>query len=124
MPKPAPVEPLAFRWTALDDDDSTLVSFLKLNEARNWTEFTDALRAFVVPSQNFVYADVDGNIGYYAPGHIPVRASGDGSRPAEGWTGAAEWTGWVPFEELPHLFDPPSHEIITANHRPAPADYR
>jgi penicillin amidase len=124
MPKPAPVEPLAFRWTALDDDDSTLVSFLKLNEARNWTEFTDALRAFVVPSQNFVYADVDGHIGYYAPGHIPVRASGDGSRPAEGWTGAAEWTGWVPFEELPHLFDPPSHEIITANHRPAPADYR
>jgi penicillin G amidase len=123
IPKAAPVEPLAFRWTALDDDDSTLVSFLKLNEARNWTEFTDALRAFVVPSQNFVYADVDGHIGYYAPGHIPVRASGDGSRPAEGWTGAAEWTGWVPFDELPHLFDPPSHEIITANHRPAPAEY-
>jgi penicillin G amidase len=124
IPKAAPVEPLAFRWTALDDDDSTLVSFLKLNEARNWSEFTDALRAFVVPSQNFVYADVDGHIGYYAPGHIPIRASGDGSRPAEGWTGAAEWTGWVPFDELPHLFDPPSHEIITANHRPAPADYR
>ena len=57
-------------------------SFLKLNEARNWTEFTDALRDFVVPSQNFVYADVDGHIGYYAPGRIPVRASGDGSRPA------------------------------------------
>jgi len=124
IPKAAPVEPLAFRWTALDDDDSTLVSFLKLNEARNWSEFTDALRAFVVPSQNFVYADVDGHIGYYAPGHIPIRASGDGSRPAEGWTGAAEWTGWVPFDELPHLFDPPSHQIITANNRPAPADYR
>ena len=124
LPKAAPVEPLAFRWTALDDDDSTLVSFLKLNEARNWTEFTDALRAFVVPSQNFIYADVDGHIGYYAPGHIPIRASGDGSRPAEGWTSAAEWTGWVPFDELPHLFDPRSHEIVTANHRPAPADYR
>ncbi len=107
LPKAAPVEPLAFRWTALDADDSTLVAFLKLNEAHNWAEFTEALRSFVVPSQNFVYADVDGHIGYYAPGRIPVRASGDGSRPAEGWTGKAEWTGWVPFDELPHLFDPP-----------------
>ena len=71
-----------------------------------------------------MYADVDGHIGYYAPGRIPVRASGDGSRPAEGWTGKAEWTGWVPFDELPHLFDPPSHEIVTANNRPAPADYQ
>ena len=52
------------------------------------------------PSQNFVYADVDGHIGYYAPGRIPIRASGDGSRPADGWTGAGEWTGWVPFDAL------------------------
>jgi len=123
VPKAEPVEPLAFRWTALDEDDSTISSFLKLNEARNWSQFTEALRSFVVPSQNFVYADVEGHIGYYAPGRIPVRASGDGSRPAEGWTGDAEWTGWVPFGELPHLYDPPGHEIITANNRPAPADY-
>jgi penicillin G amidase len=121
--KAPPVEPLAFRWTALDADDSTLVSFLKLNEARNWDQFTTALRDFVVPSQNFVYADVDGHIGYYAPGHIPMRAGGDGSRPAEGWTGEAEWTGWIPFDRLPHLFDPPDHFIVTANHRPAPPDY-
>src|SRR5262245_60488437 len=123
IPKAAPVEPLAFRWTALDDDDSTLVSFLKLNEARNWSEFTDALRAFVVPSQNFVYADVDGHIGYYLPGHIPIRASGDGASPAEGWTGQMEWTGWIPFDELPHVYDPPEHFIVTANHRPVTPDY-
>jgi penicillin G amidase len=123
-PKPEPVEPLAFRWTALDNDDSTITSFLQLNDARNWDQFTNALRSFVVPSQNFVYADVDGHIGYYAPGRIPIRASGDGSRPAEGWSGEAEWTGWVPFDELPHLYDPSSHVIVTANHRPAPADYR
>ena len=61
-----------------------------------------------MPSQNFVYADVDGHIGYYAPGRIPIRASGDGTMPAEGWTGDSEWTGWVPFEDLPHAFDPPS----------------
>ena len=122
-PKPQPLEPLAFRWTALDPDDGTLSAFLKMNEARNWTEFTQALEGYTAPSQNFVYADVDGHIGYYAPGHIPLRASGDGSRPAEGWTGDAEWTGWVPFDELPHLFDPPEHLIVTANHRPAPASY-
>ncbi|MBZ5558913.1 MAG: penicillin acylase family protein [Acidobacteriia bacterium] len=122
-PKPAPLEPLAFRWTALDPDDGTLASFLKVNEARNWTEFTDALKGYVVPSQNFVYADVDGHIGYYAPGHIPVRASGDGSRPADGWSGDAEWTGWVPFDDLPHTFDPPDHVIVTANNRPVAPPY-
>jgi len=122
-PKAPPLEPMAFRWTALEDDDSTVVAFLKLNEARNWDEFSAALRHFVVPAQNFVYADVDGHIGYYAPGRIPMRASGDGSRPMEGWTGDAEWTGSVPFEELPHMFDPPDHFIVTANNRPMPADY-
>jgi penicillin amidase len=122
-PKPPPLEPLAFRWTALDADDTTIPAFLKLNEARNWTEFTGALRDFVSPSQNFVYGDVDGHIGYYAPGRIPMRAGGDGSIPAEGWTGTAEWTGWIPFEELPHAFDPPEHFIVTANHRPAGPGY-
>ncbi len=118
-----PLEPLAFRWTALDPDDSTVPGVLLLNEAKNWGDFTRALRDVVVPSQNFVYADVDGHIGYYAPGRIPIRAAGDGSAPADGWTGDAEWTGWVPFEALPHTFDPPEHFIVTANHRPAPADY-
>jgi len=122
--KPQPLDPIAFRWTGLDAEDSTLQSFLRVNEARNWNQFTGALREFVAPSQNFVYADVEGHIGYYAPGHIPTRASGDGSSPAEGWTGAAEWTGWIPFDDLPHLYDPPDHMIVTANHRPAPASYR
>ena len=122
-PKPSPLEPLAFRWTALDAEDSTLTAFLALNEAKNWTDFTTALKDFVVPSQNFVYADVDGHIGYYAPGRIPIRASGDGSMPAEGWTGAMEWTGWIPFDALPHVFDPPDRVIVAANHRPAPPEY-
>ena len=122
-PKPAPLEPLAFRWTALDREDATIVSFLRLNEAHNWSEFTTALRDFVVPAQNFVYADVEGHIGYYAPGHFPVRASGDGSVAAEGWTGLAEWTGWVPFDELPHTFDPPDHFIVSANEKLVPPEY-
>ncbi len=119
----APVEPLAFRWTALDPDDSTLPAFLEINQAKDWTGFTTALRSFVVPSQNFVYADVQGHIGYYAPGRIPIRAGGDGAQPADGWSGEAEWTGWVPFDALPHAFDPPAHFIVTANNRPAPASY-
>ena len=122
-PKAPPLEPLAFRWTALDREDATVASFLRLNDARNWTEFTAALRDFVTPSQNFVYADVAGHIGYYAPGKVPIRASGDGSIPADGWSGAGEWTGWIPFDDLPHLYDPPSHAIVTANHRPAPPTY-
>ena len=118
-----PIEPLAFRWTALDDDDTSVLAFLKLNHARNWTEFTESLRHFVVPSQNFVYADVEGHIGYYAPGHIPIRASGNGALPAIGWSGEAEWTGWIPFEQLPHTLDPSDHFIVTANHKPMPARY-
>ena len=118
-----PLAPLAFRWTALDPADSTIVALLRVNKANNWNDFTDALRAFVVPSQNFVFADVDGHIGYYAPGRIPIRASGDGTLPADGWTGDDEWIGWVPFDQLPHQYDPPGHFIVTANNRPEPENY-
>ena len=121
--KAPPLDPLALRWTALDPGDSTIVALLLVDAANNWNDFTKALRAFVVPSQNFVYADVDGHIGYYAPGRIPIRASGDGTVPADGWTGDAEWIGWVPFDQLPHLYDPPDHFIVTANNRPEPEDY-
>jgi penicillin amidase len=88
-----------------------------MNVARNWSDFTGALRDLVVPAQNFVYGDVDGHIGYYAPGRIPLRPRGDGSRPVDG-AGDDEWTGWVHFESLPHVIDPPEHFIVTANNRP------
>jgi penicillin amidase len=120
---PVPLPPLALRWTALDASDSTLPAFLKVNSARNWTEFSDAMRDFIVPSQNFVYGDVNGHIGYYAPGRVPLRARGDGSVPVDGWTGDNEWTGWVPFEGLPHVVDPPEHFIVTANDRPGASAY-
>jgi penicillin amidase len=105
----------------LDDEDLTVLAFIRLNKARNWSDITAALRDYSTPMQNFVFADVEGHIGYYAPGHIPVRAAGDGSRPMEGWTGQAEWTGYVPFEQLPHAYDPPEHFIVTANNRPSGA---
>src|SRR5207247_9202683 len=90
LPKQPDVEPLAFRWTALDDQDNTVAAFLKINEAKNWNDFTAALREFVAPAQNFVSAGVDGHIGYYAPGRVPIRARGDGTAPADGWTGDME----------------------------------
>jgi penicillin amidase len=120
---PAPLSPLALRWTALDADDTTLPAFLEINTARNWAEFTTALTDFVVPSQNFVYGDVEGHIGYYAPGRIPIRARGDGSLPADGSSGDDEWSGWIPFDKLPHLYDPAEHFIVTANNNPAASDY-
>lgn len=121
--RPAPLEPLAFRWTALDAEDTTIDAFLEINQARNWEEFTEALRSYVAPSQNFVYADVEGNIGYYIPGRVPIRSAGDGLLPAEGWSGNYEWVGWIPFEELPHIYNPAQHFIATANNRPVPAGY-
>jgi len=122
-PPQAPAEPLALRWTALEPADKTVESFLRISEARNWDEFKQALRDCVAPTLNFVYADVEGNIGYYAAGSIPIRSNSDGSLPAEGWTGANEWGGWVPFEELPHIYNPPEHLIVTANNRPVAANY-
>jgi len=117
------VEPLAFRWSALDTPDTTMDAFLGIGRARNWQEFTAALSRYTVPAQNFVYADVEGNIGYYAPGRYPIRAAGDGSLPAEGWSGANEWIDWVPFEALPNALNPPQGWIATANNRPAAQDY-
>ncbi|GAB4212267.1 MAG: penicillin acylase family protein [Roseiflexaceae bacterium] len=114
---------LAFRWTALDDQDHTLAAFLAINRARNWQEFTAALSSYHAPMQNFVYADVDGNIGYYAPGALPIRAKGDGRVPVPGWTGEYDWSGYVPFEQLPHSYNPEQGFIVSANNRVAPDSY-
>src|SRR3990172_1728278 len=105
---------VALRWTALDPT-SIVRSELRLNQPHNWDEFRAALRDWDVPSQNFVYADRAGNIGYQTPGRIPVRAAGDGRLPVPGWTDEFEWQGYIPFEELPSLFNPPQGFIATAN---------
>lgn len=120
--RPPALEPLALRWTALDPGDTTVEALLRLNDSRNWEEFKQALRRQVAPALNFTYADVQGNVGLYAAGLVPLRTGGDGSTPVEGWTGAGEWEGWVPFESLPHLYNPPAHFIVTANDRPAMAE--
>ncbi len=113
---------VALKWTALLPGDTTYDAFIGLNYARNWPDFTEALRRYVAPSQNFVYADVDGNIGYYAPGKVPIRAGWDGSLPVSG-SGAREWRGFIPFERLPHAENPPEAQVVSANNRVVPPGY-
>jgi len=115
-------EPLALSWTALEPSQ-LIQSVLLLDQAKNWEDFRTALSFWDVPSQNVVYADVEGNIGYQSPGKIPIRASGDGSIPVPGWNGDYEWQGYIPFEALPRSFNPPEGYIITANNAVVDSDY-
>jgi penicillin amidase len=113
----------ALRWTALDPAKNNAESSFVMNHARNWKEFNTALESFTGPTQNIVYADVDGHIGYHAAGVVPIRKSGDGSVPYDGSTDAGEWTSYIPVSKLPTLFDPPSGIIVTANQRIVGTDY-
>jgi penicillin G amidase len=113
---------MALKWTVLQPHAFTF-PFLKIDQAQNWQEFTEALRYFISPEQNMVYADADGNIGYYAPAWVPIRKHGDGSVPVRGDIGDDEWTGYVPFQDLPHSYNPPEGIIATANSRVVPEGY-
>lgn len=114
---------LALRWTALETELIELDTFLSINKARNWNDFVAALRGYGGPPQSFTYADTAGHIGFYSAGRIPVRKTGDGSVPYDGATDDGEWIGYVPFEDLPHAFDPPSGLVAMANQRVAPDGY-
>jgi penicillin amidase len=118
-----PAEALALEWVALEEQDSTFEAFLGVLTAANWGEFTAAVSRYRVPIQNWVYADVDGNIGYIAPGAIPIRAAGDGTVPAPGWTGASEWTGFVPERQWPRSVNPSRGYLVTANNKALPDTY-
>lgn len=109
-------QPLALRWTALEPNRMVEALF-HMARARNCLEFREALRFWVAPVQNTVYADTAGNIAYSFPGKIPIRARGNGRLPVPGWTGEYEWVGYIPFEELPHLYNPPQGYIASANNR-------
>lgn len=114
---------LAAQWTA-SLPSRVLQSVILLNQAQNYDDFREALRYWDVPAQNFVYADVEGNIAYQLPGLTPIRDNGgDGLLPVPGWTGEHEWQGWVPYEELPGVLNPEKGYIVTANHAIVEADY-
>jgi penicillin amidase len=117
---PGETRQVALRWTLYD---GLHMPFFDVDTAQNWDEFRKAFSQLDAPGQNVVYADVDGNIGYQTTGRVPIRAAGDGSLPVNGADDAHEWTGYVPFDKLPSIYNPPSGVIGTANGRITPDGY-
>ena len=114
---------VALAWSALAEDDLAVQALLGIGRARNWAEFVAALRDVGGPMQNIHYADASGHIGFIAPGRVPIRKSGDGRWPVPGWTGEYDWHGWIPFDALPRVLDPPDGVLFNANNRVVPPDY-
>ena len=100
---PGETRQVALRWTLYD---GLHMPFFDVDTAQNWEDLRKAFSLLDAPGQNVVYADVDGNIGYQATGHIPIRTSGDGSLPVSGADDAHEWTGYIPFDKLPSIYNP------------------
>ncbi len=110
---------VSLAWTGLLPGH-TADAIFKINTAQNFAEFRAAARDFAVPAQNLLYADTKGHIGYQAPGQVPIRASSTagappGYWPAPGWDPKYDWTGFVPFEQMPTAYDPPEGFIVAAN---------
>jgi penicillin G amidase len=110
------------RWAAAAPEPLDY-PFLDIDRASNWDEFNQALERFPGPSQNFVYADTQGNIGYHVAGHLPIRKNCVGDVPSDPAAGECAWEGYIPYKDLPQAFNPPSGIIVTANQNPFPADY-
>jgi penicillin G amidase len=118
---------LALAWTALAEDDLTLQAALKLSRVRDWPSFVEVGRNLHTPQQNVTYADVEGNIGFIAPGRVPIRKPDNelkGLAPAPGWDARYDWAGYIPYEALPRIFNPSSGSIVSANQKIAPPGYR
>lgn len=116
-------EAVALAWTMLQAGDRSLEAGLALHTARDWAGFVASGRSYAGPMQNVVYADRRGNIGLMAPALVPIRRSGEGRLPAPGWSGEADWIGYIPYDDLPRLFNPASGIVVTANNRPVGDDY-
>ncbi|MCB0019042.1 MAG: penicillin acylase family protein, partial [Anaerolineales bacterium] len=114
---------LAFQWTGNQAPDRIMFAVNRLNHAENYDEFREALSYWDLPSQNFVYADTEGNIAYQMPGLVPIRPVSNGLTPVPGWTGENEWQGWIPYEAMPALFNPEKGFIATANQAIVDEDY-
>ncbi|TWD79090.1 penicillin amidase [Kribbella amoyensis] len=114
---------ISLRWTALTPG-RTADAIFALNRAQSWTAFRTAATLFEVPSQNLVYADREGHIGYQAPGKVPLRRVGTGDWPAPGWDPKFDWAGYIPFEAMPTEFDPADGVIVTANQAVVPKSYQ
>jgi len=105
---------VTFRWTGFEITDEMRATHL-LHRAKSWNDFQQAMRHLKSPNQNVIYADVAGNIGYYSCGLVPIRRDGKGWLPYRGWENAGDWIGMIPFEQMPHVYNPPQNFVATAN---------
>lgn len=118
---------MALAWTALAEDDLSMQAALGVARAQNWAQFEAALRFLHAPQQTITYADVEGNIAFLAAGRVPLRKRENdlkGLAPAPGWDARYDWTGYLPFEDLPRAFNPPAGLLVSANHKITPPEYR
>jgi penicillin G amidase len=109
--------PVAMRWSA---NENLTFPFWDIDRASNWTQFRAALATFWGPAQNFIYGDKAGHVGYQAAGRVPIRRNFEGNVPLDGASGSFEWSGYIPFEQMPSVYDPPSGIVATANQNPFP----
>lgn len=107
---------LSMRWTAYEFSDE-LKGILLINKAKNWDEFLSGVKEFTVPGQNFVYGDIDDNIGYVCAARLPIRSNVSPTLIYNGTTSESDWKGFVPFDEMPKLYNPPQNFIASANNK-------
>ena len=110
------IPPISMRWSGNDFSDEIL-AFYKINKAKNWNEFRDAVKYFGIPGQNFVYADAQGNIGYIMGARIPLRNSNNPTLVFDGTTTENDWKGFVPTQEIPVILNPSENFIASANNK-------
>jgi penicillin amidase len=119
-----PGKAMALAYTGLGGQDTTAEGFLRVDAARNWDEFLAALRLYQTPTQNLVYADVSGDIGFVSAGLVALRKSGDGLTAADGASGEQDWIGTIPFEQWPQLHNPAAGFVFNANNALVAADHQ
>ncbi|KGR86093.1 penicillin acylase family protein [Lysinibacillus odysseyi] len=115
-------EVFSMQWTALEPTRE-LQAVLGFNKSKNWQDFDLALRDFMAPAQNFVFADTTGTIAYRANGNIPIRKIGEGKLPVPGDSSDYGWEGYIPYEELPTVINPEEGYIATANNKVVGEEY-
>jgi penicillin amidase len=119
-----PGQAIALAFIGLGDRDVTMEAIMRVAVARNWSDFVDAMRMYQTPTQNIVYADATGDIGFFSAGLVPLRKSGEGLAPVDGASGAFDWMGTIPFEELPQLHNPESGFVFNANNANVAEDHQ
>ena len=113
---------VALSWTALQPGRS-MDALLAIDQAQNFEEFRGAAALLSAPSQNLIYADTDGNIGYQLAGSVPQRRNGNGTKPSPGWDATYDWRGTIPFAKAPYVYNPPSGFLVAANQQVIGAQY-